>query len=73
MNRSTKALSAHIRNYGHVLAVIFFPTSALSVEWIRFLISFIDPDGMGQKDSIGQAGFTGLIALVKYAALFFEV
>jgi hypothetical protein len=40
---------------------------------IRFLISFLDPDGMGQKDSIGQAGFTGLLALVKYAALFFEV
>jgi len=28
---------------------------------------------MGQKDSIGQAGFTGLMALVKYAALFFEI
>jgi hypothetical protein len=27
-----------------VLAVIFFPTRALSVEWIRFLISFIGQD-----------------------------
>ncbi len=34
---------------------------------------FLDPDGMGQKDSIGQAGVTGLTALVKYAAMFFEV
>ena len=41
-------LSAPIHNYGNKLAVIFFPTRALSVEWIRFLISFI-----------GQAGFTG--------------
>jgi hypothetical protein len=38
-----------------------------------FSFFFLDPDGMGQKDSIGQAGFTGLLALVKYAALFFEV
>jgi hypothetical protein len=45
----------------------------MSVELIRFLISFLDPDGMGQNDSIGQAGFTELLALVKYAALFFEV
>jgi len=28
---------------------------------------------MGRKDSIGQARFTGLTALVKYAALFFEI
>ena len=41
---ATKALSALIRNYGHVLAVIFFPKRALSVEWIRFLISFIGQD-----------------------------
>jgi hypothetical protein len=34
---------------------------------------FLDPDGMGKEYSIGQAGFTGLTALVKYAALFFEV
>jgi hypothetical protein len=30
-------LSALIRIYGHVLAVMFFPTRALSVEWIRFI------------------------------------
>jgi hypothetical protein len=33
----------------------------------------LDPDGMGKKDSIGQAGFTGLMAPVKYGALFFEI
>jgi hypothetical protein len=26
---------------------------------------FLDPDGMGRKDSIGQAGFAGLTAPVK--------
>jgi len=26
---------------------------------------FLDPEGMGRKDSIGQAGFTGLTAPVK--------
>ena len=26
---------------------------------------FLDPDGMGRKDSIGQARFTGLTAPVK--------
>jgi hypothetical protein len=47
---------------------------------------FFDPDGLGRKDSMGQAGSTrlrlvsyampgraGLMALVKYAALFFEI
>jgi len=53
-------LSAPIHNYGNVLAVIFFPYRTLSVEWIRFLAFF-------------WTGFTGLMALVKYAALFFEV
>jgi hypothetical protein len=33
-------LSAPIHNYGIKLAAIFFPAKALSVEWIRFLISF---------------------------------
>jgi hypothetical protein len=28
--------STLIRNYGYILAVIFFHTRALSVEWIRF-------------------------------------
>jgi len=39
----------------------------------NFLFIFLDPDGMGQKNSIGQAGFTGLMALVKYTTLFLEV
>jgi hypothetical protein len=35
---------------------------SLDVEWIRFYVNFLsDPDGMGKEDSIGQAGFTGLI------------
>jgi hypothetical protein len=37
-------LSAPIHNYGNLLVVIFFPTRALSVEWIRFLISSIRQD-----------------------------
>ena len=37
-------LSALIRNYGIILAVIFFPIRALSVEWIRFLVSFFGQD-----------------------------
>ena len=37
-------LSAPIHNYGNILAVIFFPTGAPSVEWIRFLISFFGQD-----------------------------
>jgi len=28
---------------------------------IQYLICFLDPYGMGQKDSIGQAGLTGLM------------
>jgi hypothetical protein len=32
--------------------------------FITFLF-FLDPDGMGRKDSIGQARFTGLTAPVK--------
>ena len=36
------SLSPLIRNYGNVFAVIFFPAKALSVEWIRYLISFFD-------------------------------
>ena len=34
--------------------------------FITFLF-FLDPDGMGRKDSIGQARFTGLTAPVKEA------
>ena len=34
-------LSAPIHNYGNKLAVIFFPTMGLGVEWIRFLILFL--------------------------------
>jgi hypothetical protein len=37
------------------------------------ILFFLDPDGIGRKDSIGQARLTGLTALVKYAALFFEI
>jgi hypothetical protein len=37
-----------------------------------FLFLLLDPDEMGNKDFIGQAGFTRLMALVKCAALFFE-
>ena len=37
-------LSALIHNYGNILAVIFIITWALSVEWIRLLISFIGQD-----------------------------
>jgi hypothetical protein len=37
-------LSAPIYNYGNIFAVLFFPTRALSVEWIRFLFSFIGQD-----------------------------
>ena len=35
-------LSAPIRDYGNILAEIFFFTRALSVEWIRFLATFLD-------------------------------
>jgi len=40
-SKSKSYLSAPIHNYGNILAGIFFPTRALSVEWIRFLFSFI--------------------------------
>jgi hypothetical protein len=29
------SLSAPIHNYGNILAVLFFPTRTLNVEWIR--------------------------------------
>ena len=29
-------LSAPIHNYGNILAVLFFPSRALGVEWIRY-------------------------------------
>ena len=35
-------IGAPIHNYGNILAVIFFPSRALGVEWIRYLISFLD-------------------------------
>ena len=35
-------LSAPIRNYCNILAVLFFPLRALSVEWIQFLNNFLD-------------------------------
>jgi len=37
-----KSLSAPIQNYDYILALIFFLTKTLSVEWIRSLISFFD-------------------------------
>ena len=37
-----KTLSAPIQNYDYILALIFFLTKTLSVEWIRPLISFFD-------------------------------
>ena len=33
-------LSAPIHDYGNVLAVLFFPTRTLNVEWIRSLVSY---------------------------------
>ena len=49
MNLFQPIFSAPIRDGGDVLAVIFFSTRALSVEWIRFLISFIGPRWNGTK------------------------
>jgi len=37
----------------------------LSIEYIRSYDLCLDPDGMERIDSIGQAGFTGLMAPVK--------
>ena len=42
ISRGAYPLSAPIRNYGNILAVIFFPLRALSIEWIRFLTAFLD-------------------------------
>jgi len=55
------SLSAPIYSYGYIFAIISSPTRTLGVEWIRSLISFFDPDGIRRKDSIGQAGSTGLM------------
>ena len=41
-NSFTLYLSAPIHYYGNILAVIFFPTRTLNVEWIRFLFLFLD-------------------------------
>jgi len=42
LNVNVEPLSAPTHNCGNILAVIFSPSRALSVEWIRYLISFLD-------------------------------